>query len=197
MKKFKFRDFKLKTVHIEEIDERLLLLNLYVTQGLSLALGLLLLAVQRINPLRMLHLGDWKWVLIWGTGLALAVLVVDVVISRWVPEEITDDGGMNEKLFRNRSFWHIALICAIVSICEEMLFRGAIQQAWGPYWTSILFAAIHVRYLKSWLMTGLVFIISYGLGWVYDITGTLWCPILAHFLIDFIMGMIIKLRREG
>jgi hypothetical protein len=123
-------------------------------------------------------------------------VLVDLVISRWVPEEVTDDGGINEKLFATRPLWHIALISFFVSISEELLFRGAIQHAWGNYWTSILFAAIHIRYLQHWLMTGLVFCISYGLGWIYMRTGTLWTPIAAHFVIDFIMGCVMRYRRE-
>jgi membrane protease YdiL (CAAX protease family) len=84
-----------------------------------------------------------------------------------------------------------------VAFCEELLFRGAIQHAWGAYWTSVLFAAIHIRYLRHWLMTGLVFCISYGLGWVYVRTGTLWTPVIAHFLVDFVMGCIIRYRKES
>jgi CAAX amino terminal protease family. len=42
----------------------------------------------------------------------------------------------------------------------------------------------------------MVFSISYGLGWIMEYTGTLWTPILAHFLVDFIMGCIIRFRRE-
>ncbi len=134
---------------------------------------------------------------VWGVLFALAVLAVDLFVSQWVPPEVTDDGGINEMLFRNRPLWHIALISLVVSLCEELLFRGAIQASWGPYWTSILFAAIHVRYLQHWLMTGLVFSISYGLGWIYIQTGSLWTPIVAHFLIDFTMGCILRYRRES
>jgi hypothetical protein len=124
------------------------------------------------------------------------VLLFDVLVSRWVPEEVTDDGGVNEKMFRRRPLWHIVLLSLIVALCEETLFRGAVQHAWGAYWTSILFAAIHFRYLRHWLMTGLVFGISYGLGWIYNYTGTLWTPVLAHFAIDFVMGCIIRYGKE-
>lgn len=196
VRKFRFRDFKLKTIDIQSMDDKLLLVNLYMTQGLILLAALGLLAVQRINPLRLFSLYAWPAALLWGGGLAAAVLAADFLISRWVPEEVSDDGGVNEKLFGRRAIWHIAVLAAAVAFCEELLFRGAVQHALGPYWTSILFAAIHVRYLRHWLMTGLVFGISYGLGWTYNITGTLWCPVLAHFLIDFIMGMILRLRKE-
>jgi membrane protease YdiL (CAAX protease family) len=106
-------------------------------------------------------------------------------------------GGVNDRIFRSRAVWHIAVISLVVAICEELLFRGAIQHAIGPYWTSIVFAAIHVRYLRHWIPTGLVFSISYGLGFIYEESGTLWAPIIAHFAIDFIMGLIIRFRRES
>lgn len=196
VKKLKFRAFKLKTIDINAIDDRLLLVNLYITQGLALMAALLVMAFERLNPLELLRMpGDWQGMLLTGMAFALAVLAADFMLARWVPEELADDGGVNERLFGNRSFWHIALMSAVVAFCEELLFRGAVQHAWGPYWTSIFFAAIHVRYLRSAVMTGLVFGISYGLGWIYDVSGTIWCPILAHFLIDFIMGMIIRLRK--
>jgi membrane protease YdiL (CAAX protease family) len=187
MKKFDFR----------QLNEANVMLNLILTQLIVLVLAAAILLFQRANPLG----GMFSWnggVSVWGwaIGLAGAILLVDLAVSRFVPEEVTDDGGINRLLFSNRNVWQIALMSFGVAFCEELLFRGAIQHAWGPYWTSILFAAIHIRYLRHWLMTGLVFSISYGLGWVYMHTGTLWAPVIAHFLVDFIMGCIIRYRRE-
>lgn len=196
MKKIKFKSFKLKKVNIQDLDDRTLLLNLYFTQFLSLFIGLFILFFQKQNPLHLFDLPQGYNFIVWGAGLAVAVIVVDVLISRWIPEEATDDGGINEIIFKNRPLWHIAVISFVVAVCEELLFRGAIQHAFGPYWTSILFAAIHIRYLKHWIPTGLVFSISYGIGWVYVHTGTIWTPIAAHFLIDLVMGCIIRYRRE-
>ncbi|MNP75377.1 CAAX amino terminal protease self- immunity [compost metagenome] len=85
----------------------------------------------------------------------------------------------------------------MVAVCEELLFRGAIQHTFGPYWTSILFAVIHVRYLRHWIPTAWVFLSSYGLGYIYIHTGTLWAPILCHFLIDLFSGLVIRYRRES
>lgn len=194
MKKLRF---KRKPVDIRDMDDRLLLINLYITQGLTLLLALVLTAFMRINPLRLFSVpGSWQ-PLLWGAAFAALVLAADLLISRWVPEEMTDDGGINERLFAGRPVWHIAVISLVVAMCEELLFRGAVQHAWGPYWTSIVFAAIHVRYLRHWLLTGMVFGISYGLGSIYDMTGTLWTPVAAHFLIDFAMGLILRFRRNS
>ncbi|WP_339272142.1 CPBP family intramembrane glutamic endopeptidase [Paenibacillus sp. FSL W8-0187] len=193
MKKFKIR---VKRIEAHQLNDRLLLINLYLTQALTLIAGLIWILFQQRNPFGLFIIPKDIEFVYWGLGLAAAMLVVDFVLSRFVSEDSMDDGGINEMLFRKRPVWHIFIIALIVSICEELLFRGAIQHAFGPYWTSILFALIHVRYLKHWLPTGWVFLSSYGLGYVYIQTGTIWAPILCHFLIDFISGMLIRFRRK-
>ncbi len=197
MKKINFKNIKFRMVQPSELTDRLLLLNLYITQALTLIVGILILLFQSRNPFHLFVLPQGYSYIWWGLGFTAIVLIVDLLVSRVVPEELTDDGGINQMLFANRPLWHIAVLSAVVAICEEVLFRGAIQHAFGPYWTSILFAAIHIRYLRHWLMTGLVFSISYGLGWIYIQTNTLWTPILAHFMIDFVMGCIIRYGRKA
>jgi membrane protease YdiL (CAAX protease family) len=196
MKKFNFRQFKFQKLDITTIDERTVILNVYVTQLLVLIAGCMIMFFQKPVFRQMFSFEQGMYIVIWGTAFAVIVLIVDLVISNWVPPEVTDDGGINELIFKNRPLWHIIVLSFVVAFCEEWLFRGAIQATWGPYWTSILFAAIHIRYLQHWLMTGLVFGISYGLGWIYIQTGSIWTPIVAHFMIDLIMGCIIRYRRE-
>ncbi|MEO3945232.1 CPBP family intramembrane glutamic endopeptidase [Gorillibacterium sp. CAU 1737] len=193
MKKWNFRNVKVKKVSIDDLDDRLLLLNLGITQFLTVLIGIILLVVQEQN-LRGLFPIKLPDMVLWGGGLALLVMAADFLVARVADEEVSDDGGINEMLFGKRKIWEIAGISLVVALCEEILFRGGIQFWLGPYWTSILFAAIHVRYLRHWLMTGLVFSISYGLGWVYLHTGTLWTPVIAHFLVDFVMGCLIRYR---
>jgi uncharacterized protein len=181
---------------MDELNDRLLLINVYLTQAITLLIALVIIFFQNHTFLEVIALPQTHSVWLWGAGLAAVVLAVDVLISRFVPEEVTDDGGLNRMLFRNRPLWHIMVLSFIIAVCEELLFRGAIQHAWGPYWTSIVFAAIHVRYLKHWILTGIVFASSYGLGWIYIQSGSLWAPILAHFIIDAVMGCVIRYRKE-
>lgn len=194
--KEKWKKFKQQQVQIDQLDDKTLLLNLYLTQGITLVVGLVWILISGRNPLQLLSFpkGYEPWV--WGAGLAIVVVIVDLIVSRFGPDDLTDDGGVNERLFRNRSFWHIVVMTFVVGVCEEMLFRGAIQHTLGPYWTSIIFAAIHVRYLRHWIPTLMVFLISYALGTIYVWTGSLWAPIFAHFIIDLIMGLILRYRRE-
>jgi uncharacterized protein len=197
MKKFKFGKIKIKKVTSDQLTERLLLINLYFTQGLTLFIGLIWILLQHRNPFQVLNFPDNGHFVAWGLILAGIMLVVDFILTYIVPEDTMDDGGINELLFRKRPFWHIVLIAAIVSVCEEILFRGAIQFAFGPYWTSILFAVIHIRYLRHWIPTGWVFLSSYGLGYIYIQSGSLWAPIVCHFVIDLISGLVIRYRRES
>lgn len=190
MKRIKFRNIKLRKVNIREISERTLLINLYFTQALILLFACLLMwwLHNSLDSLMIAHNGAGATIVTYGILLAALVLFSDFILARWIPKHVSDDGGMNEKIFANRSLAHLIVICLVVSVCEELLFRGAIQNSIGVYWTSVLFTAIHVRYLKHWLMTLLVFAISYGLGWIYIQTGTLLTPIIAHFIIDFVLG---------
>lgn len=192
MKKLKV---KRKRVQIHELNDRLLLYNLYLTQGLTLLVGAIWIIFQKRNVLELFALPNSLHVLWWGLGLAAAMLLVDLLLSRIMPENAMDDGGINQLLFQNRPIWHIICIAAIVSICEELLFRGAIQYSFGPYWTSILFAVIHIRYLRHWIPTGWVFLSSYGLGYIYVQTDSLWAPIICHFVIDLISGLALRFRR--
>ncbi|WP_310550127.1 CPBP family intramembrane glutamic endopeptidase [Paenibacillus glufosinatiresistens] len=197
MKKFKFGDIKIKKAAPQELTDRLLLANLYFTQALTFIIGLIWIVLQKRNPLELLQIPNSYDFLAWGLGLALAMLLVDLLLTRVVPENTMDDGGINELLFRSRPVWHIVLLSAIVAVCEELLFRGAVQHGFGIYWTSILFAVIHVRYLRHWLPTGWVFLSSYGLGYIYVMSGSLWAPIVCHFVIDLFSGLVIRYRRES
>jgi membrane protease YdiL (CAAX protease family) len=194
MKKQKWKNIKFRKVDIQQIDERTLLINLYVTQSLIVLVALALMWVLHIRPFQLLsaHPGAGATVITYGVVYAVVVLIIDFLLARWIPKHVTDDGGMNEKIFANRPLWHLIVICLFVSIGEELLFRGAIQSEIGVYWTSVLFAAIHIRYLQHWLMTSLVFAISYGLGWIYIQTGTIITPIIAHFIIDFVLGFHLR-----
>ncbi|MEF3301844.1 CPBP family intramembrane glutamic endopeptidase [Paenibacillus sp. GYB003] len=197
MKKINFKHIRIRKIDPSELDDRMLLANLYLTQAITFIIGITVVLFQSQSLIGLLRLPDRWSAYGWAVLFAAAVLLFDLLIARWVSEEVTDDGGINKKLFAARPLWHIALISLVVAVCEELLFRGAIQHAFGPYWTSIVFAAIHVRYLRHWLMTGMVFLISYGLGKMYMLTGSLWTPIAAHFLIDFVMGCVIRYGKEG
>lgn len=73
------------------------------------------------------------------------------------------------------------------AVCEEFLFRGAIQRTlkrWfvNPHsaiWlTAAIFSAIHFQFYGFFTRLFL----GAGLGYIYFYTGSLWCAIFGHFL---------------
>jgi membrane protease YdiL (CAAX protease family) len=178
------------------LDSRTLALNVYISQGILFLLGLGGLYFFYIRPgtdwTRAFHMSDIGTVLWYGTLTALAVIVLEIVLLTVLPSDMFDDGGLNERLFRDLSVWHIAVLCLVVAISEEFLFRAVIQPGLGVWWTSILFAVVHVRYLKKWVMVIVVFVISVWFGTLFEKTGTIWTVVWAHFLIDFILGCFVK-----
>jgi uncharacterized protein len=176
------------------LTDRSLLLNLYASQLLVLALAVTFLFLQgRLSPDLFIE----RKFSFWFSGLLLGWIVVgiEVFLARVLPAEWLDDGGINAQLFRRRSVLHIAWIALLVSVAEEMLFRGAIQYWLGIWGTSLLFTLIHFRYLRQWVMMLLLFAISAALGLVVEWSGTLTPAIVAHFIIDFVMGTLIRLNK--
>lgn len=178
---------------LDQIPDKVFLLNLYLTQALALIIAIVMLFLQDRRLFDLFTVGSWGTAVAWGVLFASAVILLDLGVSYLVPDIMMDDGGTNEKLFKNRNVVHIVFIAAVVAVVEELLFRGAIQPMIGPYWTSIVFTLIHIRYLQHWLLTGTVFVVSYGLGWLVIQTDMLMTAIIAHFLIDLIMGLMIRM----
>lgn len=133
----------------------------------------------------------------WGLGIIVGLFIVciDLLLDRLLPEEMLDDGGINLLLFSNRNIVHIFIIALTAGVVEELLFRGAIQEWLGVWGTSLLFVLIHTRYLKKWILVIVVGLISLGFGYLYEWTGSLITVIVAHTLVDFIMGCYIRYVR--
>lgn len=167
------------------------MINLYGTQAIIFIVAWALLWWQGGFNRELWHF-ESATVWLWGIGMGLLVIAVDLVLSYLFPQFMVDHSGINEKLFRNRPIWHIFLMTAVIALCEELLFRGALQPAIGIFWTSVIFTLIHFRYLAQWLMTVVVFFISIGLGTLLQLTGSLITPIVAHFVIDFTLGILLK-----
>jgi membrane protease YdiL (CAAX protease family) len=88
----------------------------------------------------------------------------------------------------------ILLLAAASSLGEELFFRGALLPAVGLGWSSLLFAALHVRAQWRFLpWTLMSFIMGLAMGLLYVKLGDLGAPIAAHFTINFLnLGYIAK-----
>lgn len=181
------------------MDNRTLYLNLLITQMLLISAGgiiYFLFLRESLTLSELFHLNNLSLNVTLGIVFAGAVLLIDIFLMKLLPRDYFDDGGVNERLFRDVNVAQIALIALLVAFVEEWLFRGVLQQIAGVFWTSLLFAAIHYRYLHKWVYGVLIITISFGFGYLYEWTGSMWSVISAHFLIDFILGLVIRYKRS-
>ncbi len=165
----------------------------------EVGLGLVALVAGKavgIWPAQQLHWPISVSVLLLGVVSSLPPLAIMLGLRRapWrVMRELRDlIDRQIFPIFRGLSLFDLALISVAAGWGEELLFRGLLQAGFDP-WLGPL-AAI----LLASLMFGLVhfvspayFVLAAGIsvyfGWLFWQFETLWIPILAHTLYDFLM----------
>ncbi|MGN7468905.1 lysostaphin resistance A-like protein [Brevibacillus sp. SAFN-007a] len=177
-----------------EVEEATLRLNLWLTQGMVLAIA----AISSFSihgwqgTLGLFNFPGWK-----GIGLACCmaagVVLFSIAMDKYIPRRWQDDGGINEKVFGAMPASWTVLVCVIVGIGEEWLFRGVIQPFVGNGWTSLVFTLVHVRYWKKPLLVASVFGTSWLLGLLMDGYGSLWPSIVAHMVIDVSLAFYLQM----
>ncbi len=179
------------------LSDKELLFHLYLTQLLLLVISFVLgiFLFDHFSFLQTVKFSDGRIYLI-GIPAGLAVVLIDIILMKFLPPSFYDDGGLNKRIFKNRSILHIAWIAFFVAISEELLFRGVIQTKAGLILASIIFAIIHYRYLFNWFLFSNIVILSFFIGFVYEWTNNLAVTIVMHFTIDFLLGLYIKFRQS-
>ena len=183
-------------IDIKSIDVRLLIYSLYLTQIITLILAFLLFFIFHdkypLQAILTIIPENFYQSFLYGIIFAFIAVSMDIFLSWKLAKEMLDDGGINEKLFKNMPIWHIFILANVVGFIEEFLFRGAIQPTLGLWFTSLIFTLIHFRYLKKIVLIILTLLLSLGLGWLTQHTGNWFSSYIAHTLIDFILGIFIR-----
>lgn len=184
----------IKNMSDEEVKRQLLL-----SQSFFFLLGIIL------SYFLFTHITDWllylnidsKQIFYYGIVPAFVLVVVEIILYEWLPDHYFDDGGINEKVFKNQSIGNIFLISLVVAVSEEFLFRGVIQTSFGYLFASSLFVIVHFRYLKKPVLLILVIITSFLIGYLFKLTENLLVVIAFHFVVDFLLGLFIKYKKVG
>ncbi|MBS7529119.1 CPBP family intramembrane metalloprotease [Hazenella sp. IB182353] len=174
-----------------KLTEKQVLLSFYITQLIMMVIGFPLLWWQgHFNEGYFGFSNIDMW--IWGASLGLLIVCIELILIQMVPQDWMDDGGINHLLLKNRSFLHICWIACIAGVVEEILFRGVIQEWLGIWGSTMLFALLHTRYLHKWLLFSFVVGISILFGFIVEWTGQLAPVIIAHTVIDLLMGLYMR-----
>lgn len=182
---------------IKRLTDSELKKQLILSQLLFLCISLIASLFLFENLLEWLSLFSFKpWViLIYGVFPAIGLVIIEIILYKILPKRVFDDGGINERIFKNQPIPWIAFISLLVAICEEMLFRGVIQVTFGYVFASSLFAIIHVRYIKKPILFVLILVVSFLIGYLFLQTNNVLVTIVFHFIVDFLLGMYIRNKR--
>ncbi len=129
------------------------------------------------------------WVLQWNMQMELPAFLAD--LENWMRASEEQLAAMTEAFLKMESptdlIINLLVVAVTPAIAEEMLFRGALQPSLQNIFknahiaiilTGIIFSAIHVQFFGFFPRM----IIGIYLGYLYFWSGSLWFPILGHFI---------------
>ncbi|ALX47979.1 CPBP family intramembrane glutamic endopeptidase [Lentibacillus amyloliquefaciens] len=182
---------------VKQLSDKELSLQLVLSQMIMLGLTFLLsfLLFERVNEWLDYFSFQISDFVFYGLVPGLFIVLIDLLLMKVFPRKYYDDGGINDRIFRNRSVGGILVIALLVSVSEELLFRGVIQTEFGYIVASILFALVHFRYLNKPVLLVSVIFISFYIGYIFVLTENLFVTMIAHFTVDFVLGLIIRFQK--
>lgn len=121
-----------------------------------------------------------------GVAAAAAVVVFSALLSRWA--------GWARRLERefkvllgDLSPGEVLVLALLSGGVEEFFFRGAMQPVLGLWWTSLLFGGLHVGPKRAFLpWTAFAVAMGFGLGALYEVTGSLVAPLTVHVCVNLV-----------
>lgn len=183
---------------IKKMTDKEIITNLYVTQLIIFLLAIILswFLFDSWGDLWGLFKWDLFQIVVIGGGSALIIILFEMGLEKILPKDILDDGGINERIFRNQGVMQILILTMTIAFSEELLFRGVLQTHFGIFPASIIFALIHFRYVSKPVLFIITILLSFFLGGLYLLTDNLLVPIFCHFTIDFVLGCILRFRNK-
>lgn len=179
------------------------------TLGMFILPPLLLAKFLHDRPLQFLNLDSWpSWLAI---GIVSLIIVagspviewISIVnqhlvlpswmssIEEWMRNSENQANEITQAFLSTKSFGgllgNIIIVAVLPAIGEELLFRGLIQKLiknmtgnshWAIWITAALFSALHLQFFGFLprMLLGALF------GYLLEWTGSLWLPIIAHFI---------------
>lgn len=86
----------------------------------------------------------------------------------------------------------IIMVAAASGFCEEVFFRGVIQEQSGVFIASAFFGIFHCPSFRHFPYGVWAFCAGVFLGFLRDYTGSVWPPIIAHALSNFVVLLYLR-----
>jgi hypothetical protein len=139
----------------------------------------------------------WWLDLLLGAGAGLALVALWQLIGRRITAARRFEDLLSELLGSIDTSQAVGL-ALLSGFAEELFFRGAVQDAWGFWIASALFAALHTgRDRGLWVWTAFALIAGLLFGGLVLLAGNLLPAMVAHVVVNAInLGRLAR-RREA
>lgn len=133
-----------------------------------------------------------------GFLTASATVALGVLFYRFVPNmrQIADE--LAPTLVDNADRSSLVLLSLFSGVGEEMLFRGAVQPEFGLVVAALAFGLVHVGPDRRYLVwTAWAVLAGFLFGYLYDLSGGLLAPMIAHSFHNAATFLLWKRSRKG
>ncbi|MGB3976323.1 MAG: ABC transporter permease subunit/CPBP intramembrane protease [bacterium] len=176
--------------------------GMIVTQWvLFFGAALLMVLFQKLPLKQTLSLNKTTWKVWAGTilfqvGALPVILSLNQLMMKLLPIPMNWLENFNEVMAPDLpSYSMVLLMAASPGICEELLFRGAIQGSFQKKWsplrsiiiTGLLFGIMHFSIYRLFATT----LLGISFGWIVHVSGSLYPAMLAHALNNTIALVVI------
>jgi membrane protease YdiL (CAAX protease family) len=177
----------------QSVRDRDIIKGFYLSQGALAFLCLALLFLFGDGPALARALVVFRpFYLCLSFAVGLAVVAGEWGLERLLPEGWLDDDGINRRVLQAFTTRHLFFAMFVVAAVEETLFRGLLQPHLGLGLSSLLFGLAHVRYWRKPLMLLVAVLLGFCFGELLNVSGGLWAPIAAHYVVDVGLGLLVK-----
>jgi membrane protease YdiL (CAAX protease family) len=133
-----------------------------------------------------------------GAVTAVVTVSLGLLAYRLLPALRQIAGELAPRLVDGADFGSLILVSVFSGVGEETFFRGAVQQEFGIVVASLLFGLVHVGPDRRYLLWTLWAVLAgFLFGGLYDLTGGLLAPILAHAAHNAATLLLWKRSRKG
>jgi hypothetical protein len=116
---------------INGLTDKDLLFHLYMTQVILCVVSLLLgfILFDHLSYLENIIFNDSQ-IFVIGIPAGLIVVIIDILLMKILPSSFYDDGGLNERIFKNRTIFHILIIAFLSRLARSCCLEGLFKQKW-------------------------------------------------------------------
>ncbi|HEY9755322.1 MAG TPA: CPBP family intramembrane glutamic endopeptidase [Oculatellaceae cyanobacterium] len=185
--------------------DRTFILNVtIVVEALLLLIATLWCQFCEIELLPFLHLNSKILAIGLASGLTIALSGFAIL---WLCRKLSDKASwiadlrsiISDELtplFQTLNAADILMVAACSGFCEEIFFRGVVQDQLGLFPAALLFGFFHCptrRYLPYclWAVCAGTF-----LGWLLTLTNSLWAPVFAHGSSNLVVLLYLRYGRK-